>query len=98
ADPKNAVARERLGVASGMKGMNDYSLSRALAYQAQNPGRIDAIADVARVRIARGEYGDAIEAADEVVRRGEDPYAYGLAPAFILAGHHAQTASVYDPG
>ena len=96
ADPDHAAAREGLLVASGMKGMNDYSLTRAMEYQSRDSRRIDAVAEVGRVRTARGEYGDAIEAADEVVRRGEDPYAYGLAPAFILAGHHQQIESMYD--
>src|SRR5678816_3612782 len=38
-----------------------------------------------------------MEAADEVVRRGEDVFAHGLAPVFILTGHHQQLASMYDP-
>lgn len=97
ADPDHAAAREGLRIASWMKGLNDYSLTRALEYQSRDAGSIDAVAEVGRVRIARGEYGDAIEAADEVVRRGQDPYAYGLAPAFILAGHHQQIAAMYDP-
>jgi tetratricopeptide (TPR) repeat protein len=98
ADPQYPTARAALMTAYGMKGMNDWSLTRALQYQSLNPQLIGAIANVGRVRIARGEYGDAIEVADEVVRRGEEIFGAGLAAAFILAGHNEQVAGMYDPG
>lgn len=97
ADPQYPAARAALVTACGMKGMNDWSLTRAMEYRSVNPQLPEAIAEVGRVRTARGEYGDAIEAADEIVRLGEDVYALGLSPAFILAGHHVQVAGMWDP-
>lgn len=44
----------------------------------------------------RGEHREAMEAADELIRAGEDVYAHGLAPAFILSGEHELLASMYD--
>jgi tetratricopeptide (TPR) repeat protein len=97
ADPQYPTARAALITAYGMKGMNDWSLTRALEYQSLNPQLLGAIVDIGRVRIARGEFGDAIEVADEVVRRGDELFELGLAPAFILAGHNEQVAGMYDP-
>ncbi|HEY3177023.1 MAG TPA: hypothetical protein VGK94_14810 [Candidatus Polarisedimenticolia bacterium] len=97
ADPGHAPARAALMAAYAMKGMNDWWLSRAMEYQSVNPQLSEAVAEVGKVRTARGEYGDAIEVADEILRRGEDVYALGLAPAFILAGHNKQVADMWDP-
>jgi len=96
-DPEYAAARGGLIDAYEMKSMHEWSLARATAYKARHPESLDAISELGRVRIARGEYGDAIEDADEIVRRGEDVFAYGLGPAFFLAGHHDQLAAMYDP-
>ena len=97
ADPDLTMARPRLAQAYAMKGMLDWSLSLAEQRRAHHPDLAEAIAEVGRARIARGEYGDGIEAADEVVRWGGDVFAHGLAPAFILTGHHEQVVSFYDP-
>ncbi len=96
-DAEYAAARDGLIDAYEMKSMHEWSLARATEYRARHPESLDAIAQLGRVRIARGEYGDAIEDADEIVRRGADVFAYGLGPAFILAGHHDQLAAMYDP-
>lgn len=96
-EPDYPGVRAALMEAYEMKGMHDWRLSRAQENQAHHPDSTDAIAETGRARIARGEYGDAMEAADEVVRRGEDVFANGLAPVFILTGHHEQLASMYDP-
>jgi len=91
------LVRGRLMDAYEMKGMTNWSLSRANERLALHPDLLDAISEVGRARIARGEYADAIEAADEAVRRGEDVFAQGLAPAFLLTGQHEQIAAMYDP-
>jgi tetratricopeptide (TPR) repeat protein len=96
-DPEYAAARGGLIEAYEMKSMHEWSLARATEYRARHLESFDAIAELGRVRIARGEYGDAIEDADEIVQRGADVFAYGLGPAFILAGHHEQLAAMYDP-
>jgi len=93
----NESARLDLAAAYSLKGMRDWILSRASERRAQEPRGVAPIAEMGRARIARGEYGDAIEAADEVVRHGQDVFAHGLAPAFILAGHHDQVVAMYDP-
>jgi tetratricopeptide (TPR) repeat protein len=62
-----------------------------------NPEATDGTGELGRVRIARGEYGDAIEIADGIVRRGEDVFAHGLGPVFILAGLNSQLRAMYDP-
>ncbi len=89
--------RDRLMDAYELKGMTNYALNKANERLATHPDMIEAISEVGRVRIARGEYADAIEAADEVVRRGEDVFVQGLAPAFLLTGQHEQIAAMYDP-
>ncbi len=92
-----AAVRQGLIEAYEMKGMHEWSLSRVLEFLAAHPDRIEAIAEVGRARIARREYEDAIEIADEIVRRGGDVFAHGLGPALILTGHHEQAAAMYDP-
>jgi len=96
-EPDFPFVRRQLLAAYEMKSMHDWSLSRAVEFLSEHPDRSDAIAEVGRVRIVRGEYGDAIEAADEIVRRGEDVFAHDLAPAFILTGHFEQLEGMYDP-
>lgn len=96
-EPEYPGVRPVLMEAYEMKGMHDWLLSRAQENQSRNPQRPEAIAEMGRARITRGEYGDAMEAADEIARRGEDLFALGLAPAFILTGHYEQIASMYDP-
>jgi len=93
ADPAYPGVREELLEGYEMKGMSEWLLSRAQSHE----DRDGAVAEMGRARIARGEYGDAMEAADEILRRGADVFASGLAPAFILTGHHDQLASMYDP-
>lgn len=80
-----------------MKRMDNWMLERALQYRARHPDLADAIAEVGRVRIIRGEYGDALEAADNIIRQGRDIFARGLAPAFILSGRNEDVAVLYDP-
>ncbi|HET6372909.1 MAG TPA: hypothetical protein VFG76_06360 [Candidatus Polarisedimenticolia bacterium] len=89
--------RRMLVDAYELKGMNDWALSRALEFKSSNPDLAEADSELGRVRLARGEYGDAIELSDEVLRRGGDLFAHGLAPAFILSGHQEQLAVLYDP-
>lgn len=89
--------RARLMEAYEMKGMQNWSLTRALDRHSVAPDDPESIAELGRARIFRGEYGDAIEAADEILRGGGDILARGLAPAFTLTGHHDQIAALYDP-
>ena len=80
-----------------MTGLHNWSLSRAMERLASHPEETSAIAEVGRARIARGEYGDALLAADDIVRAGEDVFGHGLAPAFILSGRYDEIAAMYDP-
>ena len=80
-----------------MTGLHNWSLTRALENLAGHPEQTAAIAEVGRARLARGEYGDALLAADDVVRAGADVFAQGLAPAFILSGRFDEIAAMYDP-
>ncbi len=97
ARPDFLPARRALLEAYEMKGMNEWALSGALAYAASDPEATEAIGELGRVRIAREEYGDAIEIADEIIRRGGDVFAHGLASVFILAGLNEQLHAMYDP-
>ncbi len=96
-DPNLAGARRALGEAYEMKRMYDWAVSRAQDALAADPDAFEAIGEMGRARIGRGEYGDAVEAADEIVRRGGDVFAYGLGAAFTLGGFAGQLRSMYDP-
>ncbi|HKY34166.1 MAG TPA: hypothetical protein VJV23_16675 [Candidatus Polarisedimenticolia bacterium] len=89
--------RRRLVEAYGMKEMHDWALEQSRRHAAAWPEALDALAEPGVVRLWRREYGDAVEVADEVLRRGGDVFAVGLAPAFILTGQHAELRSMYDP-
>ncbi len=80
-----------------MTGLHNWSLSSAMERLTRHPEETAAIAEVGRARIARGEYGDALLAADDIVRAGEDVFGHGLAPAFILSGRYDEIAAMYDP-
>jgi len=96
-EPDYPGARTALMEGYEMKGMLDWVLSRAQQSRSRDPRPAGSAAELGRARIARLEYGDAIEAADELLRRGEDVLGSGLAPAFILTGHFDQLTAMYDP-
>jgi tetratricopeptide (TPR) repeat protein len=96
-NPRLADARRALGAAYEMKEMYDWAVTRAQEHLAEDPDALEAIGEMGRARTGRGEYGDAIDAADQIVRQGGDVYRFDLGAAFTLGGFFDQLGAMYDP-